>query len=415
MSLITLVLTGSLFFAPCTSLAKNEWTSIQGNAAHTGFLETKANPEKMHTLWVKKLIIENSKDGDLKPLMDWYQGVVISDHVAYFSMNYFYDEHFPHEAYPSAVLTAVDTITGKTLWQNSLSQDCRFSYPTLTNDEIYLGVNDKNYNSPLLISYNGKTGKHQRALKLGGWTIRTSNNGPVAFNEGIYISSADVFESIDDLTGMYNWSIPTRDFLPMPAINNNYIIQPTYDRGIEVINRRYGHSEFSILAPDARLYLDSKNYPIINETNNLVYFLFDNDTGLYAFNLDKQVIQWVIPHVVEQPILAGDDLYALRRDESNKYEFIAIDAVNGTVSWKWYPNNDDKTRSDYYPVVTADLIFLPFANKTYAISRKTHQVVWETEKTGQLALGENVLLIVGRIKNEDGITNGYETTAVALT
>ena len=416
MRIHTIILTGALAITSGSVLAKNEWVTIQGNTAHTGYLAITTNPEKMRVLWSKKLSIENPKAGDPAPIMDWFDGVVISDHTAYFTVNYYYDSKYTHLNFPTATTTAINTDTGNTVWQRQRQAGDKLNYPAISDDEVYVGVNKNNHGAGLL-SYQTTTGKLQHSFHLSGWTMRNENNGPIAYNGNIYATSADTLESFDGLTGKFNWSIPNTDFLPMPAVTENYVIRPRhYLGGIEVLNKITGESEFVIPADKSCVFVSSKHYPVVDEKNNIAYYTFDCSNKLYAFDLVNHTVKWMMPEVFGQPVLAGDELYVLgTKKDGEAEELLSINAANGSINWKWHPDDGESTINGYYyPVATSDLVMVSSRNKTYALSRKTHQVVWQINKSGWLALGENRLIIINESKNEDGETDSPHATAVAL-
>jgi len=127
----------------------------------------------------------------------------------------------------------------------------------------------------------------------------------------------------------------------------------------------------------------------------------------YNIDLDKRKIKWVAISAISQPVLAGDEIYAIGSNHEttpgvNPLAIQARDAATGEIKWQWHFNDIDNwiSYSHRYLVATDDVIFVPFDNATIALSRQTHEKVWTTPETGLLVVGDNKLFIVGYEKGK---------------
>lgn len=427
MQLRGIILAGLLAFSAGSTLAAQNWTSIQGDNFHTGYVDIKSDPAKLKTLWNKKLEIQYP--GDENRRRDKFKqvhGVIVIDNTLYASTaEYFFDRKSTSklrtEIYPTSAITAIDTNTGNTKWQSIIGYEDEVSRPLYDGERVFVtGYNDNLY----LKAYLASSGKMDYTTSVNGFTF----DGPLAYHGNIYTQRVNYRAKIGEIysyntaTGKLNWVQPTDSENEQPPIftmNDHALIQ-ILPQSIEIRDPKTGKPSFTINLPKGMSRNQAgHHYPIFDGKNNIVYHVFRNwttDDGywtLVAADLNTRSVKWMNGNQSDlQPTLAGDEIVTAEyynTDKGERTALVILDAATGKEKWRWAPaSEEDKIYGYYLTVATQDLIFVPCKTKTIAISRKTHEKVWEIDKRGQYAIADNKLFVVNA---ED---DGWHVTAVAL-
>ena len=161
------ILAGLLILTSSAVYASSNWTTSQGNAAHTGYVDIKTNPENFHVLWTNKFEIERDKNDTREPHhFTFLQGMIVADDVAYFSHSQDFHEGKGNEDVTMSALTAVDVNTGKTKWQKIVNFHAdSISMPTYDKGKVFVVTNGDDGNS-LLNAYLPESGKLDFSLPL---------------------------------------------------------------------------------------------------------------------------------------------------------------------------------------------------------------------------------------------------------
>lgn len=374
-----LLISSVLFAISTAAFAKNEWTNPYGNAAHTSFLAQKTNPAKYRVLWTKE-----TGEFVSKP--------VISDNIYYIGVR----DSGPYE------LVALNIKTGNVLWNKEEKETYTMDYAVTYNDNVFVtsahGISastDADYH--ILEAYDVKTGN------LKYW-LRLSNKDPMAVRplataDSIYVQG-NALESMNADTGIYNWmmNIPSQDTMTDTLSINDKNIFSHSEKNIDVYSPLTGQQEYSLSVPDEHvLLLDVPS--IIDQKNNAIYY-FDVDKNMnseiHAYDLTSHALKWSAPNPTREfsanMAVANGEIYALQDNG-----LVNLDNKTGAIKWRWTDESFTKYKSI---AATSDTIFISSEKYTYAVSMKTHQTVWKTEKTGTLSLGKNTLLIT----SENAIT-----------
>ena len=399
------LLASHAFAAP----AKGIWTTMQGGPAHTGYAAQTTNPGNYHVIWSKTVFEKN--DGDRGYGLGLTGQPLITDNNVYFTINHFStilgDQH---------ELIALNINTGENVWGAQFKDFNGISMPILSEGNLIVTLDKFNEDHSQLNVYQPETGKLKSVLQIPGTYWRD----PIAYDGNLYLNAQEAMTSVDAATGLANWKINHNVSIVSPAISDNYLIMVLDEdrgHGIDILNRKTGELISSIGIPREFYHHPARRYPVLDEKNDAVYFIYRSNRAptsfLHAFDLKKQAIKWVVPSVFNQVIVVDDDVYAIMWDELNKFQLVDINALTGEIKWTWKPSGTEELElGDAYnnaPVATSDVIFVAGVTKTYAISRATHQKVWEIEKTGTLSLGKGVLLI-----NSTEHEKTQKVTAVAL-
>lgn len=398
------LLCSALLCATVPAFAANEWSGYQGDAAHTGYADVKSDPAKMHVQWTKSMTV------DLGPKTKVYAvrtpGMIVVNHVAYLSLNAM-TAPYP-DSIPTPALMAVDSNTGKVKWQTIVNEEGLLAEPIYDNGKVLLPVYNFD-NTTTLNSYFVESGQLDYSAPINNPFSNNMSTKLVADNGNIYGYTDGLLESINARTGKVNWShqldsnIDTSSFITM---TDKYVVEPVHDRdakifGINFLDRATGKHVFEYRTDTWRNQIYPRT-PVYDKNNNMIYDAYSSHANegymtLHAYDLATRTLKWKAPNQYGQPIVAGNEIYIIGQPAGQKgvdnFELHALDAVTGKINWTWHLPDWREFQPYTSLVATADLVFIPLGSGTVAISRKTHEVVWKTDQTGDLMISDNQLFI----------------------
>ena len=390
---------GSLLLALCLLTHESYgdigiWTNFQKDAAHTGYVNAATASEKFQVTWER----EFWQEGD-RYVKGTTQGVV-TDHLLIFTIVDFSN---------TPGIYALDKKTGSTVWQKQLEKDSYLSGPVYANGSVYITQfqGSIEHDNGFIQAYDAETGALRYATPLSMKWYDTYQE-PVIFNDHLYVAKRDQQYSINTQTGTVDWLQPAGDSNQLLTVTDNFIIR-THDTGIDVVNRLSGKLNFFLQGIDTSIDWN-KTAPIWDKKNQTVYVTLTPEsdlqpgwvpTVLVAFDLKQKKVKWklALPFVF-QPAVADNKLYF--SSDAKLYE---VDALTGAINWTW----QSPTAAEELLVV-GDHVFISdyHGNKTYAVSRTTHDKVWEINAQGHMSADANTLYIIS-----EGYV-GARCTAVAL-
>ncbi len=334
-------------------LAQHVWSGVQGNASHTGFVDVKFNPKKMHLIWSRPLKFKVVDDRRRSSKRNWIKGIMIANQTVYIGLvDFFLDKKL--RDYPTGSVIALDATSGNEKWQQVAGYNDLVAEPVYAGDNrVIVGVegNDDNQ-SARLIAYHGDNGMIDYSLPIAGYSYA----GPQEFNGNLYTQTMQGLSSIHARTGKLNWTRPfNQNFknTELLAVDSKYIIQ-SYNGAVEVSDNTNGAALFIIKAPHAREDQPFPKIPVYDEKNQMVYHGFRNDQqdegygSVFAFDLASRTVKWHAPNQLLQPVLAGKEIYVIgegKKDEKTgeiMTELHALDTATGKQTWSWQPVGDFK-------------------------------------------------------------------------
>lgn len=372
--------------ASATSL----WNNEGGDAGHSGYVDVKTDPAKFKVVWNKSIVSTQEIDGLS------LTNTTITDHMLYATVRV-----YSHLGDPGINgVYALNSATGETVWKiSSPASDYFSSCPVFYNGKIYWTT--EHQTNFLLTAVDAETGSPQLTSTLDYKAGISELSDPVMFDHHFYFGDKKGYQySVSGDTGMIDWALQSGDETTEPTVVGDYVIRANYP-GIDIINRQTGEKSF-IHVTDNQKFTEST--PVWDDKSKTLYVVASSldANELNAIDLTQGIVKWKlsIKGYLAQPVVAGDVIYVC--DFSTLYE---VNAVTGKINWSLLI---DKGFQDM--IVTPDLVFVsPNDGKTRAISRKTHRVVWTSNKTGKLSMDANRLYLIG---NKD--FSGVEVTAIAL-
>jgi outer membrane protein assembly factor BamB len=360
--------------------ANGIWTNVQADAAHTGFVAINSDSSKFKVLWSKEMTGDITKTALTTDTM-LYINVAEGD---------------------EGILQAVHARSGKVIWRQKIDKEATLAF---SDNQIFVQPNSFYSKSLSLSSYDPDTGKLNYSAPVYGKSYSTT---PFATASSVYAVVNDEILSFTKEDGTLNWIAKESADTAWrtPAAGNDYIANITF-KGIDLYDSQSGAFLWKVPLPKGSYLVNFYPYhvPVFQTENNTVYSIYRNkqhDHSLYAFDVENQRVKWGVANVFSQPVLADNEIF-VKTEWANTIN--AVDTETGSISWSWTLDDPDGILYDS-PVATQDHIFIPGNGKVYAVSRETHEKVWEVDKEGILILGNNMLFIIG-----------YQTnyvTAVAL-
>lgn len=364
-----------------------DWSTFQGNNAHTGYVPVDVKADQMQLRW-KRAAVNRSGTGysvDLSPLVT-ANGLLYASGAnkltAYRELDGNEVWHYDVSglAYPSVNPPAVDSgvvymAAGQQQSTYMLAFDAangalRFKSPMSSQWENYL--------SPVVLggavytnagSYGGLYGFSSTGERLFvGALSQTSMWSPAADARAIYAYTGDALTLFEPRSGAVLATIRDSSF-------TNYVYQVG---GSAVIGANGG----VYAAPYANGYLNGGAIG-----NNLT-----------RFDTVKGLVDWRIKGVYTvTPAYADGVLYA---PNASPARVEARAEVDGKLLWSWTPPLGGETAFYGAPVVTKNLLFASTNKNTYAIDLRSQKVVWSYPAAGHLAISANGILY---IQNPDAL------------
>lgn len=328
-----------------TAFSAAEWTTYQGNAGHTGYVKMTTNPANYHILWERELASNLNCDFSFKD-------PVIADGVASFSTREICRDGKPHES-----LIAFDTKTGEIKWKNDNNNsdviDLRYVDGKLLTTEYKYSPFRKELNA-----YDPATG-----VLLFSTPMAEDSRVIDAYESNLYLLERDKqgqrMVSWNEKTAKQNWVV-INDIVNIQdhALSQKSIITSSH-AGILVQNRITGEDAYNFKIDDAQIVFTSYQNSVLDDKTNTAFNFYakDNDlfASLYALDLNKRVVRWVLPYQfpTQHPVIVNNLVFSV---DAHVGALFATNLLTGKVEWSWNGGEiDDYTQM----VATSDVIFVP--------------------------------------------------------
>jgi hypothetical protein len=365
--------------ATSTALAAwPEWTTFQGNAAHTGYVPATLDPSRISQRWQIPVQTMQGDFGVGIACVAVSHGQVFvsggtklqvfneSDGSATWSHD-FGDLEFPSVNPPavsegvvyvaagqqeSTTMFALDAVTGAMVFRSAMtSQWENYLAPTLGAHGVY--TNAGTYGGLYAFKRNGRerffdSNEEQQSV----WT-------PAVDATGVY-SYTGFLEVVDPVTGHVLHHIDDGTF-------ENYV----YEIGGSPV----------LGAPGSVIVANYANAQLVGNT-------------LLDFSTATDSIAWKVKGAYPTtPAYHAGVIYATN---NNPLQLEVRSETDGSMAWHWTPAGSD-TGFVSEVLLTDSLVFVSTDAATYAISLATHQMVWSSKLTGKVALSKaGVLYIQGQ-------------------
>ena len=368
-----------------------EWSTFQGNAAHTGYIPTTIDfSQAASPRWTTPL--------DLYP---WIQsGLAVGDDTVLVT-----GYNSPPSSYG---IYALDSQSGAVLWDHTNLD--RINPPAYANGKAYVVTVGQDNGLQLgghLSAYDIQTGAAIFDTPFSSQGQRFLN--PTPFGDDLYLGQDGAAShgnySYDGATGQLNWSA-TGLFGDgwTPAVDSQYVYSYTAVnnqspiRGLFLmVDRATGQPSYAALDSFDYGSFITRQAVVLGSNHNA--FMTDMNGNLIARDVQLDVthtphIMWTKTGYGGQPVLAGSVLYVTSTDGVVQ----ALDELTGDFLWSWQAPGGNfayvKIATDNALVVTVKDKFSLNPIATYALDPATHAPVWSYPLGGELALSDGVLYVL---------------------
>lgn len=363
--------------APWTDVA--DWSTFQGNAAHTGYVPVTLNPDQFALRW--KIGSVNPRNASTTSAL----GTLVAANGVFYTAR-------------DNKLQARKELDGSLVWTYDLSS---LAYPTVNppavdNGVVYMVAGQQQ--SAFMFGLDAATGsvvmKSAMPSQWGGYMA------PVATGNAVYTSGGgygglyafgaggDTLFKVPGQMGDL-WS-PAVDANSVYVYGNNSLA--IYDRKSgdlqgkidDLVNPSYS------FGPGGAPVLGSKGMVLAASYSNATWSGGSN--ALMKFNVEKGYIDWRVNGAYSvTPAYADGVVYALNKSPMRLEVRAESDAA---LRWSWTPPIAGETLWNGEPVVTKNMVFVSTDRNTYAIDLRTRKPVWSYPLAGRLALSRSGILYI---------------------
>lgn len=362
-----------------------EWSTFQGNAAHTGYVPVTISPDQIKLRWKSAAISQSqSAFGYNSPAT-----MAIGNGMFY-------------GAGPAA-LKARKEFDGSVAWSYDVSglQYPSVNPPAFANGTVYMAAGQQS--STYMFSFDAATGTVQFKTPMGSqWENYLA---PVALNDAVYTSGGSY-------GGLYGFK-PTGEQLFFKTLAQTSMWSPAvdatsvyvYDGILHVLDRKTGTVTTEIQNQSQQYYsYQSGGAPVLGASGSVFAANYGSAstyagaTGneLLKFNTAKGYIDWRLAgNYPLTPAYAKGVVYA---PNLTPYRIEARNEGDGSLAWSWTPGQAAETTWMGEAVVTNNLLFVSTNLATYAIDMSTHKPVWSYPAGGHLALSRSGILYIQNLE-----------------
>jgi PQQ-like domain/Putative Ig domain len=375
----------------------SEWSTFQGNSAHTGYVPADVDPNQFSTRWQG-------------PTLTFNDGFEYQNCVAVTTSNgmlFVAGSTDPNLLATTSGLFALNELDGSPVWQHSFGSTTyqAVNSPAVFGGVVYISAGE--FDSDALFAFNAADGS------LMFQSPMTSANdhhlAPTIGPGGIYVNEADgvygfglsgVQLFVDSLAQTSEWT---------PATDANAIY--AYTGKLTVIDPSSGAVLASIADPTFTNYVyEIGGSPVLGAPGSVIAANYANASvgaltnTLLDFNVPQKSINWQLAgSYVSTPAYNAGVLYAAN---DNPFQLEARAETDGSLLWSWVPPQVGDATFVSEVLLTKTMVFVSTNLAVYGIDMTTHDLVWSYPLPGRLALSPNGILYIE--------ASGMKLTAINL-
>jgi len=381
-----------------------DWETLQGNAAHNGYVPVTIDVNKIAKAW--------EWTAPISPGMEYSY---ISNPVTG-SDGVFVGIDNPN----GPAFASFDETTGNQLWFAPYKgATYGTTYPAYSSGKLYFGAANTMNPIPGLVAWdlvNPANGFSSWAIsEAAGFEPPTPQGGKIYIQEWVSVGGHVRLVSADSTTGTPQWSIDlpesetrARTYFT-PAVDNAYVYYHSACC-LEFLDKSSGARIARIQNPSAdATYTGIRSTTTILGTRGnvlgLAYNVGRTKRLLSSFDITTRSLKWTSSEGYSAyPAVANGVVYATSLINGRPV-LHALDEATGQKLWEWTPPESEGQTKLYGNVVaTRNLVFFSTYGtdfysdtaRTWAIDLNTHQVVWNFPAAGTLAISANRMLYVVR-------------------
>ncbi len=260
------------------------------------------------------------------------------------------------------------------------AEDTIDNYPTIYQDKVYVGSNDRNF-----YAINLKTGKMSWRFITNG-SIQTT--AAITQDTILFGNKDGYLYALSSDTGRLLWSFKANGAIDTsPAVYEDTVFFGSWDKSFYALNIHTGKIIWKQEMPS---YI-GKSSPIVYE-DKVIFGTWDRN--VYALNIETGRAEWIFKTddwIDKASPAAGLGLIYIGNKKGNVY---ALNANTGVMKWQ-FSTGDAITSS---PVVTKNRVYITSRDGyLYAVSPKNGDLIWEHRTRfkifGSPAVGKNKIYI----------------------
>jgi hypothetical protein len=356
-----------------------DWSTFQGNAAHTGMVPVDLNPDQFTTRWTKTITAMFGLNNNFN-----LATVAAGNGLFYLA--------------GGNLLTASRESDGSTVWQYDFSGLTHPSTnpPAVDGGTVYIAAGQSS--STYLFAFDAAGGtqvfrslmssqfEHYLAPTVGTHGVYT-NAGTYGGAYGFDATGTQLFFA--GLDQQDNWT---------PAVDSTAIYAYT-GSSLSVIDPLTGSIVGTIPDPTFTNYIYAiGGSPVLGAAHSVFAAAYGNSllnggaigNRLLHFNTEAMTLDWSIAGVY--PTTPAYDTGVVFVANNNPLRLEARSETDGSLLWNWVPPASGDLVFKSEVLLTNNLIFVSTDRSTYAIDRSTHHQVWSYPVSGSLALSQNGIL-----------------------
>ena len=387
-----------------------DWETVQGNAAHNGYVPITLDASKFTKAW-------EWRPPHASGVRTVWLGMPVtgSDGVYVNAMPYSDDYDTSDE------LVALEASTGVSRWIKSAGTPADPAYTTsaaYSGGRIYYGKGLYTFNTNntyagliALQASNGSTSFTSEAIQLANGVAAPTPFGGNIYTSGVFKFPARGYASIDGTSGNPKWAVPLAQTVQgRPWASPSVDSQNLYFHSaccLEILDRQTGAVVASIANPSADATYTTRSLfspTLLGTRGNVLALALTPTAGkrqLSSFNISSKSLEWTSAlDYSGSPAVVDGVIYATRI-ENNRVSLHALNETTGQPLWTWTPPEADGQHTrDFNVVATRNLVFFSAADsvsqtgRLWAIDINSRQSAWSYPAFGPLAISAKRMLFL---------------------
>lgn len=342
----------------------SSWTTYQGNAAHTGFVDASFDPAAFSRRWHLPNITNYSNS---------YASTALDGGRAFFVRRGVANHR---------ELLAVSEDTGELAWKVDLGLLNQVNPPAAANGRVY--VTSTGQADSYLWGYDQATGALLKKLVMSSqWP---DYSAPTIFGTDVYSINGGQggIAKYSDAEGKFSWSVGlTVDQGWSPATDGGFVYNYA-DSILVALNVADGSRAYSVGSSSPYSTSFKPSPVVLTDTQQAIIV----DDKLMAFDLATHTRSWVLSTTASGMAAYGNGtIYAFGQ---NGRTLEARAPATGSLLW----TSSDLIGGLKQVILTRNMAFVSSTTSTQAVDLNTHKAVWTYPQGGNLAISPRGVLYI---------------------
>jgi outer membrane protein assembly factor BamB len=342
------------------------WSTYQGNAAHTGFVAASFDPTVFSRRWKMPSVASLDRD---------YSSMAADGGRAFFVRR---------TANNRWELVAVSEDTGAVAWSVDMGTLTTVNPPAAANGRVYLA--STGHGDTFLWVYDQATGAKLKQMTMSSqWP---SYSAPTVSGTDVYTINGSYggLSKYSDQTGSFSWNAPMSPYAGWsPATDGSFTYSFSMpDNTLVAVDAATGKNAYAIGAPyPYSTYFTAA--PVVLTGTQQAIVVADH---LMAFDLTTHTRSWVLNTPAAGLAAYGNGTIYVCGPNGKTLEARA--PATGNLLW----SSPDLGTMCETIIVTRNLAFVSSAEITQAVDLVTKKVVWSYPQGGKLAISARGVLYI---------------------